>query len=104
MIALLAAAAAAGQPAGAEAVAEALQLCRPRLEKRVSGEISAIDVKASLAVRGWTVIRGPMTALIGMGEPGPGHASTHHLIRAEYDFICWVNDSRVQKMIVKRSY
>lgn len=92
------------QPADGASVAQALRLCRPKLESRVSGEISAIDVDASLATKGWTVIRGPMRALIGMGEPGPGHASTHHLIRADYDFICWVNDSRVRKTIVNRKY
>jgi hypothetical protein len=45
-----------------------------------------------------------MRALIGMGEPPPGSASTHHLIRADYDFICWVNDSRIKKIEVNRKY
>jgi hypothetical protein len=97
-------AAASVQSAGTASIADALRLCRPTLEKRVSGEISAIDVEASLSRRGWTVIRGPMRALIGMGEPPPGSASTHHLIRADYDFICWVNDSRIKKIEVNRKY
>lgn len=103
MLALVLAAAFA-PPAGNEAVAAALRLCRPKLEQRVSGEIGSIDVDASLADRGWTIIRGPMRVLVGMGEPEPGHASTHHLIRADYEFICWVNDNRVRRMIVNRKY
>lgn len=103
MLALLFAAATYA-PAGGTAVADALRLCRPNLESRISGEISAINVDASLALDGWTVIRGPMRALIGMGEPGPGHASTHHLIRADYDFICWVHDRKVRKLEVNRKY
>lgn len=101
MLAVILAAAAASSGQG-ESVA--LRLCRPRLEQRVSGEISAIDVNAWLRVKGWTIIRGPMRALIGMGEPEPGHASTHHLIRADYDFVCWVKDSRVRKITVNRKY
>lgn len=104
MIALILAAATAVQPADSASVAAALQLCRPQLERRVSGDISAISVDASLGEQGWTVIRGPMVALIGMGEPEPGHASTHHLIRAEYDFLCWVKFGRVQKIIVNREH
>lgn len=103
MIALILAAVAA-QPADNPALAESLRLCRPKLEQRVSGEISSISVTASIAANGWTVIRGPMRALIGMGEPERGHASTHHLIRADYDFICWVADSRVRKTEVNRKY
>jgi len=103
MIALLLAAATA-QPADSASVAEALGLCRPKLEERVSGEISSISVDGSLSLKGWTVIRGPMRALIGMGEPEPGHASTHHLIRADYDFVCWVDDSRVRKFTINRKY
>jgi hypothetical protein len=96
-------AAATAQPADSASVAEALRLCRPGIESRVSGDIGSIQVDASLAAKGWTVIRGPMTALIGMGEPAPGHASTHHLIRADYDFICWVDDSRARKIVVNRT-
>ena len=103
MIALLLAGAAA-QPADSASVAGALQLCRPKLEQRISGEIGSISVESSLAVKDWTVIRGPMRALIGMGEPERGHAGTHHLIRADYDFICWVADSRVRKIEVNRKY
>lgn len=103
MIALILAAAAT-QQADAASVQSALQLCRPKLEQRVSGQISAISIDASLERDGWTVIRGPMRALIGMGDPEPGHASTHHLIRADYGFICWVADSLVRKTTVNRKY
>jgi hypothetical protein len=104
MIALLLAAATAVQPPASGSVQAALQLCRPKLAERVSGDISSISVDASLAANGWTVIRGPLRALIGMGEPSPEHASTHHLIRADYDFICWVHDNRVRKLEVNRKY
>jgi len=104
MLAMVLAAAFVPPAAGNEAVAAALRLCRPKLEQRVAGEISSIDVDASVADKSWTIIRGPMRALIGMGEPEPGHASTHHLIRADYDFICWVNDNRVRRIIVNRKY
>lgn len=94
---------AAAPTAGSQSVEEALDLCRPKLAERVSGDISSILVNASLALNGWTVIRGPMRALIGMGEPSPGHASAAHLIRVDYDFICWVNNGRVRKLVINRA-
>ena len=41
-----------------------------------------------------------MRALIGMGDAPTGTARTHHLIRADYDFICWVHDKIVMKIRV----
>lgn len=102
MLALTLATALAAQPAETASADAALQLCRPALAKRVSGDISAIAVGASSRARGWTVIRGSMRALIGMGDAPPGSASTHHLIRADYGFICWVTDTRVRKTTVNR--
>ncbi len=99
MLALTLAAAIAVQPANSS-VDGAVQLCRPELAKRVSGDISAITAAASSETRGWTVIRGSMRALIGMGDAPTGTARTHHLIRADYDFICWVHDKIVMKIRV----
>jgi hypothetical protein len=103
MLALTLAAAMAVQPAqNPSTQAAALQLCRAKLAKRISGEITAVDVKSSLRRRGSTVINGSATALIGMGEPGSGYAGTHHLIRAEYSFICRADDTRVRKITINR--
>jgi hypothetical protein len=92
----------AALPADADRVSHALELCRPGLERRSAGEIGAIAVDGSIVRGRWTVIRGPMTALIGMGEPGPGNASTHHLIRAKYNYICWVQNDQVKRIVMSR--
>ena len=97
MLALILAAAAVTQPDNPSAKA-ALALGQPALAKRVDGDISAVAVNAFTTTRGWTIIRGPMRALTGMGEPKPGSASTHHLIRSDFDFICWVRDTKVIKI------
>jgi hypothetical protein len=102
MLALTLAAAMAVQPAQNPLAQAALQLCRAKLAKRISGEITAVDVKSSLRRRGSTVINGSATALIGMGEPRSGYAGTHHLIRAEYSFICRADDTRVRKITINR--
>lgn len=102
MLTLLIAAATVVQPADSAAIASALALCRPKIETRLPGKIATIDVDNSLSSGGWTVIRGPLTAFLGMGDPEPGHASTDHLIRAQYDFICWVNDTRVEKVVINQ--
>jgi hypothetical protein len=92
----------AAQPADDKSVHAAIQLCRPKLEEKLLTNINSIEPQASIAERGWTVVRGGLTALIGMGEPAPGHVSAHHLILAKYDFVCWVHDSRVEKVTVNR--
>lgn len=102
MLALTLATALAAQAADGQSANAALQLCQPKLAKRVSGDISEVTVNAFSTARGWTVIRGPMRALIGMGEPGPGSASAHHLIRADYDYICWIHDKKVIKINLTR--
>ncbi len=99
--ALILTATVAVQPADGNSVQSALLLCRPRIERKLSADISSIDVQASSGTNGWTIIRGPVTAPIGMGKPAPGHANTHHLIRRQFEFICWVHDSRVEKLTIK---
>ena len=98
----LALAAAAAEPADAASLGSALQLCRTALSKRLGSDVQAIDADSSNVSHGWTVIRGPMIAFIGMGEPRPGEVKAPHLIRAEYDFICWVNSNQVKKITVNR--
>lgn len=100
MLIFLFAATAAAQPADPAAISSALTLCRPKLEAKLKSKIATIDVDNSLASGGWTIIRGPLTAFLGMGKPETGHASTDHLIRAQYDFICWVNDTKVEKTVI----
>ena len=102
MLALMLAAAIAAQPTNDESVDPALQACRTKLAKQVSGDISAITADASSETRGWTVIRGSMRALIGMGDAPAGSARTHHLIRADYDFTCWLKHNQVKKISVNR--
>lgn len=101
MLALILAAAATA-PVSGNRLADALQLCRPQLAKRISGDISAVRAEAASSNGRTTSVRGSITALIGMGEPEPGFASTHHLIRAEYRFICRITDSRVKKISINR--
>lgn len=100
MLALILAAAISAQPADSGSVQAAMALCRPKLTKRIPGQISATAVQTSSAPPGWTIIRGSATALLGMGDAASGYARTHHLIRAEYEFICWVADTHVRKIEV----
>jgi hypothetical protein len=102
MLALTLAAAMAVQSPDNPAALAALQLCRAKIAKRIPGDISAIDAKDFSRRKSRTVIRGSVTALIGMGEPAPGYAGTHHLIRAEYSFICRTDDTRVRKITINR--
>jgi hypothetical protein len=102
MLSLALALSLAAQPADGKSVDAAMELCRPKLEKQILTKVNSIEVQASLSDRGWTVVRGSLIALIGMGEPAPGQVSTHHLIRAQYDFLCWVYGAKVQKLVVNR--
>jgi hypothetical protein len=102
VLALTLAAAISTQPAQNTSVEAALQLCRPKIAKRISGEISAVAVQASSTPPGWIIIRGSARALLGMGQAGSVYARTHHLIRTDYEFICWVADTHVRKISVKR--
>jgi hypothetical protein len=102
MRALILAAAMAVQPPENPSAQAALQLCRTKLEKRLSGDITSVEIKSSLRRRGTTVINGSVVALIGMGQPRSGYAGTHHLIRAEYSFICRADDTRVRKITINR--
>jgi hypothetical protein len=91
------------QPATASAAAGAvLPLCQAKLARRVSGHISAISTDATSETGSWIVTRGTVTALLGMGEPGPGQASAHHLIRARYRYVCWVQRGKVRKTTLER--
>lgn len=77
-----------------------LALCRPKIVKRVSGDISQISVDEVSRKGSWTILQGPVRSLAGMGDPGPGMASTHHLIREDYRFTCWLKSGRVRKIAI----
>jgi hypothetical protein len=94
MIAILAAAMLAPQPASAKA---ALALCRPALARKAGGDIATIGVDRSIVRGNSTTITGRMTVFIGMGPPAPGSASAHHLIRAEYSYGCVVRGGKVRR-------
>jgi len=67
---------------------DALRLCRPVLASKAGGDIQAISTTSVRKDgRGFT-LKGKLTAFIGMGPPAAGSASTHHLIRANFDFRC----------------
>ena len=85
---------------GSPPVDSALAACRPALERKAQGRIASIDVEAVRVTGSWVVIRGPLTAFIGMAPPALGSASTHHLIRAQYQYICWVRAGRVRRAVV----
>jgi len=87
--------------ATAETKARALKLCRPGLERQVGGEIQTIDVSSARSARSGLTIRGGLTAFLGMAAPQPGHASTHHLIRAEFTYSCKVRAGRVRHVAAK---
>ena len=83
------------RPPVPETRAHALQLCRPRLERSAGGQIQTIDVSSERSTRSGLIVSGRLTAFIGMGPPPPGSASTHHLIRAQFDYVCEVRSGRV---------
>jgi len=83
-------------PVVPETKAHALQLCRPKLEQSAGGEIQTIDVLSERGTRSGIIISGRLTAFLGMGPPAPGSASTHHLIRADFNYICEVRAGRVR--------
>lgn len=94
MISLMLALASATHATGTKA--RALELCRPRLERKVGGEIQTIDVRSVRRTDAGLTLKGRLTANLGMGPPQPGYASTHHLIRADFDFVCGVRGNRVR--------
>ena len=83
----------------AHAVADdrTLALCKPALERKAGGEIATVAVTSSRSGRSGRTIEGRLTAFVGMGPPAPGSASTHHLIRTEYDFRCRVRGGHVRE-------
>jgi hypothetical protein len=99
---LLSLAAAQDVPAANPVPSPTENLCRAKLQRRIPGDIGDMT-RDSMRKSGRTrVVRGTITALIGMGEPGPGQASAHHLIRATYRYSCSVRASRVRKTSLTR--
>lgn len=84
------------------ATATALKLCRPAIARKAEGEIQVISVSRSYASRKTRLVRGQVTVFVGMGPAPQGSASTHHLIRATYDYSCSVRSGRVRTVIVSQ--
>jgi hypothetical protein len=89
---ILAALASAKAPSTQSAIAR----CRPALERKVEGQIDTLSVNSSRVVGRSRLLRGRLTAFLGMGPPGPGSASAHHLIRADFQFRCEASRSGVR--------
>ena len=83
-------------PAVPETRGHALQLCRPVLERRAEGEIQAIDVRSEHAAHSGLTIRGRLTVFLRMGPAPASSARTHHVGRAEFDYVCTVRAGRVR--------
>ena len=75
---------------------QALRLCRPVLEQRAAGQIQTIDVRGADVTRSGLTIRGRLTVFLRMGPAPPGSARTHHVGRAELDYVCTVRGGRVR--------
>jgi|SRR3954447_20754063 hypothetical protein len=75
----------------------ALAQCRPVLARKSGGQISSLVVDSKRRSGSTTILGGTLTALIGGPTPAPGYAGTHHLIRAQYHFRCWVRGRRVHR-------
>jgi hypothetical protein len=88
-------------PAVPETKEHALQLCRPSLEQSVGAEIQSIDVGSVRAARSGLVIAGRFAALLRMGPAPAGSARTHHLGRANFNYICEVRGGRVLRASAK---
>ena len=99
MIALLLASTASAHVPGTSA---AMQLCRPAIARKAEGEIQVISVSRSYASRRTRLVRGQVTVFVGMTAATPGSASTHHLIRATYDYSCSVRSGRVRTVILSQ--
>lgn len=78
----------------------ALDLCRPALARKAGGDIATIEVGSSQRGNSRLTIKGQLTAFQGMGPPQPGSASAHHLIRADFNFVCQVERGRVARASV----
>ena len=82
------------------AIERGLRLCRPELERSISGNIVAINATSTSGDAKRLVIKGTMRVSVGMGDPGPGNASAHHLIQSDLQFTCWLRGLKVRKVIV----
>lgn len=75
----------------------ALALCKPSLARKAGGQIATIEATSGSDGRRGHMVSGRLTAFLGMGTPGPGNASTHHLIRSDFSFTCRVQAGRVRE-------
>ena len=80
----------------------AIAVCRAKLQARIEGDVSAVEPESILKSGHLTIVRGRVTALVGMGDPGSGFAKAHHLIRESYHFKCSVQSSHVTAIHISR--
>ena len=66
----------------------AFEQCRPRIEARAGGEISAITVTGVRRAGRSTTVRGTLTVLRRPPEGGPGMMTPTHILAAPYRFRC----------------
>ena len=97
MIGILFALAASGQ---ATTQSAALALCTPALARRAGGEIATVDVDSFRSGATGQIVRGNLTAFLGMGAAPGGSATTHHLIRADFRYRCRIRHGRVREAVV----
>jgi hypothetical protein len=69
---------------------DAQSLCSAAIEKRMATD----------KVGEWTILQGRFTTAEGMPQASPGYASTHHLIRIDHRYICWIRGGRVRKITI----
>jgi len=70
------------------AIDRALETCKPALARQAGGAIQAIEVRLARRVRSDLQLKGEMIVFLGMGSAPPGAATTHHLIRSVFTFVC----------------
>jgi hypothetical protein len=82
------------------APADASALCAAAIEKKMATGMLNRSLDATDQVDGWTILQGRFATAEGMPPASPGYASTHHLIRIDHRYICWIHSGRVRKLTI----
>jgi hypothetical protein len=75
-------------------------LCASAIERKMKTAMLNRSFDANDQVDHWTIIQGRFATAEGMPPASPGYASTHHLIRIDHHFICWIRSGRVKKLTI----
>ncbi len=81
-------------------VDDVVQICRPVLARKIGGDIQTISQTSMRKSGKGYVVKGKLMAFVGMAAPQAGSASTHHLIRANFDFRCRTAGKNVRETTV----